>query len=389
MIRLLVVATHPIQYQAPLYRCLASSQVVDLSVVFLTDFGMTPSFDAGFDQYLAFDVPLTDGYDHTFLSTGCTRQQGRWSLPSSGLWSRLSRKHCDVVLIHGYASVASWATCLVATAHGTPYMLRGDTRWETDVARPGTRRWAKQRLLGLLLRRAGACVAIGSSNQHFYRSFGVAVERIVMAPFSVDTDRFASEGAAGRAERAGMLQAIGLDPVLPTLCFAGKLQPHKRPLDVLAALDRMTSPANLIVIGEGPLRAEVAKTAAGLSTVRVLGFLNQSAIGRWFGACDVIVLPSEVEAWGLVVNEAMAAGAVPVVSSAVGCGPDLVSSSGGVVYPVGDIAALADALDNLVADPRTLAMASATTRTVSEEHSLAATARGYEAAARVACRKAG
>jgi glycosyltransferase involved in cell wall biosynthesis len=383
-----VVATHPIQYQAPLYRHLATSDVIHLRVVFVTDFGMAQSFDPGFGQSLAFDVPLTDGYEHTFLTKGCTQQRGRWSPPPPGLVSHLSPEDCDVVLVHGYSSVPSWATCTAATARGIPYMLRGDTSWESDAARPATRRWAKRQLIGPLMRRAGACVAIGSSNRRFYQSYGVAEDRIVMAPFSVDTDRFARQGAEGRARRTAMLRAQGLDPALLTLCFAAKLQPHKRPFDVLAALGRMTTPANLIIIGDGPLRRAVTEAAARFPTARVLGFVNQSAIGRWFGASDVIVLPSEVEPWGLVVNEAMAAGAVPVVSSAVGCAADLVRGCG-IVYPVGEVAALADGFDRLAADPQALATAQITSRVISDKHSLAASARGYEEAAAIAHESAG
>ncbi len=383
-IRLLVVASHPIQYQAPLYRLLAASKVVDLRVLFLSDFGVAPSFDPGFGQSLSFDVPLTDGYEHRFLSTGFTEQPGRGLVPPLGFWANLSPRRCDVILVHGYVSFAVWGACVAAKVKGTPYMLRVETRWETDVRRPPSRRWAKQQVLRPLLRGAGACLAIGSSNRHFYQSYGVPDGRIVMAPYSVDTNRFDLEGAVGRSERTKMLASIGLDPSLPTLCFAAKLQPHKRPLDVLAALDRMRTTANLIMIGEGPLSSEVSDAARVNSRVRRLGFVNQSAIGRWFGASDIVVLPSEAEPWGLVINEAMAAGAVPVVSSAVGCGPDLAQGAG-AVYPVGDVSSLADALDRLVADPEALAEARRRSRVNSERHALAVTAGGYEAAAALAC----
>jgi glycosyltransferase involved in cell wall biosynthesis len=205
-----------------------------------------------------------------------------------------------------------------------------------------------------------------------------------MAPYSVDNDFFAAQGVQGRELRHQMIGSLDLDPRLPTICFAGKLQPYKRPLDVVEAIRQMSSRANLLIIGEGPLGHEVRRAAANLPTVRVLGFVNQSTIGHWYGACDVLVLPSDSEPWGLVVNEAMAAGAIPVVSSEVGCGPDLVRPGGGIVFPVGDATALAASLDRLFADPRTLVSARKLNQRIIQDYSITDTARGYERGAALA-----
>ncbi len=386
--RLLVVATHPIQYQAPLYRWLAVSERVDLRVAFLSDFGVAASFDPGFARRIAYDTPLTEGYEHTFLSTGRVKHPGRLALPPPGLVRLLSAERCDAVVVHGYSTTAAWATCLIARARGVPYLMRGETRFETDQARPAWRRRLKHMVLGPLLRRAGACLAIGSSNSRFYLSYGVVPERIVVAPYSVDTDFFASRGADGHERREVMLRTIGLDPGLATICFAAKLQAHKRPLDLIAAVAEMRRPANLLLIGDGPLRSEVEAEVRRLPSAHLLGFVNQSKIGQWYGASEVIVLPSSHEPWGLVVNEAMAAGATPVLSSAVGCGPDLVRSGHGAIFPVGDVSALTEALDTVLAglaDPEGRTEARLKSQAISAEFSIAATGEGFEQAAGVAC----
>ena len=61
--------------------------------------------------------------------------------------------------------------------------------------------------------------------------------------------------------------------------------------------------------------------------MRCLGFVNQAELPGWYGCGDVLALPSGREPWGLVVNEGMACGLVPVVSEAVGCAADLVEGS--------------------------------------------------------------
>ena len=83
--------------------------------------------------------------------------------------------------------------------------------------------------------------------------------------------------------------------------------------------------------------------------VRFEGFKNQSELPRYYAAADVLVLPSESETWGLVVNEAMASGLPAIVSKAVGCSPDLIQEGvTGYTYPVGDAAALAQRIEELM-----------------------------------------
>jgi glycosyltransferase involved in cell wall biosynthesis len=160
-----------------------------------------------------------------------------------------------------------------------------------------------------------------------------------------------------------------------------KLLPKKRPLDLLAAARRCEIPLNILIIGDGPLRSEVERAARQLHAARVLGFVNQRELGLWYGLSDAIVLPSDYEPWGLVINEAMATGAVPVVSDAVGCAEDLVHPDSGIVFPVGDIDAIAAALKYLGESPGRLAAMRLAARAVVDDYTIERTARGIERAA--------
>ena len=101
----------------------------------------------------------------------------------------------------------------------------------------------------------------------------------------------------------------------------------------------------LLVAGEGPLRGAVQ--AEGGEHVRVLGFRHD--VSRLNALADVFVLPSRREGLSYALLAAMAAGAAPIVSDI----PGNVEAVGdtGVIVPVGDVAALADTLTRLVADP--------------------------------------
>jgi glycosyltransferase involved in cell wall biosynthesis len=90
-----------------------------------------------------------------------------------------------------------------------------------------------------------------------------------------------------------------------------------------------------------------------MANATLLGFRNQSELPAIYAAADVLVLPSDrQETWGLVINEAMAAGLPVIASDAVGCVPDLITPGvTGDRFPTGDVDALAAALRALIDDP--------------------------------------
>ena len=86
--------------------------------------------------------------------------------------------------------------------------------------------------------------------------------------------------------------------------------------------------------------------------MRFLGFVNQSQLPAVYKSADLMVLPSEYEPFGVVVNEAMCCNCAVITSDQVGAARDLVIPGGtGFVYPCGDIAALTRILKEAVSDP--------------------------------------
>jgi glycosyltransferase involved in cell wall biosynthesis len=374
--RLGIVVSHPIQYQAPLYRALAQRGQVTPHVFFMTNHGVNESYDPGFGRPVRFDVPLTEGYSHEFVPNRSPLAFGHpLGTFNPGLPEALQRADLSAVVIHGWAHFSMWIAYAAATKLRIPYFIRAES--QIDRA-GGTRPTVRNRVLGPVLRHASGCMAIGTLNRDFYRSIGVDPERIFWAPYSVDTKRFERDGSAARCDRTRVLASLGLEPDNPTVLFAAKLQPHKRPLDCVEALDRCGRPINLIVVGDGILRVALEHAASERPWMKTVGFANQQEIAKWYGVADIFVLPSDHEPWGLAVNEAMAAGAVPVVSRAVGCAPDLVSDVGWI-FPTGNPDALArcllEAIDSLSDDARRRRI-----KERSDDFSVEVTCAGYEEA---------
>ncbi len=364
--RLGVLASHPIQYQTPLYQELARRAVVDLEVAFLSSGGAEPVHDPSFGITLAWDIDLLGGYRSTVLDRRPLTAKAGW-LASVRRWLRRQ----DIVVLHGHAdpdTLLAVATCRLL---GVPYLLRGESH--AEPASVGWRRIARHLVAGTVVRGAAGALPVGQRNAAFYQRYGQIPH--YLAPYSVDNDRFRLMSDAARPSRAGRLAALGLDPRLPTVIFSGKLIPRKRPLDVVRAVERSGSRLNLLLLGDGPLRAKVRPYEERLP-VRCLGFINQADLPGWYASGDILALPSDHEPWGLVVNEGMACGLVPVVSDAVGCAADLVDGIG-EVFPVGDVDALAAALARACADEGRRERIGGRV----SSFSIAETASGYEQAA--------
>ena len=378
--RLGIVVTHPIQYQVPLFRDLAARSSVEPLVFFLSEHGLAESLDPGFGRAVKYDVPLLGGYEHRMIRNRSPKPtvSTSWGVFNPSLPTFIRRSHVDALLVHGYSHISHWLAYATAVRSGIPYLLRGESRPDQRVVY-GAKMMTKRAMIRPLVRNAGACLSIGEENRKFYSSYGASSDKIFFAPYSVDTARFTEAGAVGRARRDSMLESLGMRPEIPLVLFAAKLQPWKRPIDVVLAMDELDNLANLIVIGDGPLRSEMEELSSRRSWMRMLGFVNQGKIAEWYGAADLFVLPSDHEPWGLAVNEAMAAGAVPIVSDTVGCAPDLVTHDVGWVHTTGDIGALARALAE-GSQPGALFERRAAAQRRSAEYGIAATASGIETA---------
>ena len=165
----------------------------------------------------------------------------------------------------------------------------------------------------------------------------------VLVHYVVDTDLFAPAATV---------------PDRPfTVGYAGRLVPEKGVSDLLAAVATLPG-IRLRVAGSGPDAPRLRRLAGALpsATVAWEPALPPAAMPQWYHQCDVVVLPSRTarhwkEQFGRVLAEAQACG-VAVIGSDSGFIPELLATTGGgLVYPEGDVVALATALRQLAADP--------------------------------------
>jgi glycosyltransferase involved in cell wall biosynthesis len=151
-----------------------------------------------------------------------------------------------------------------------------------------------------------------------------------------------------------MRARLGIRPDQTAFVFSAKLVARKDPMTLLRAMDRMRhrDRAAVIFLGHGELRDEMERFVRERAlNAHFAGFVNQRDLPRFYAAGDVFVLPSTYEPRGAVVNEAMACGLPVIVTDVCGSIGDIVlEGRNALLFPPGDVAALASHLDRLVED---------------------------------------
>ncbi|HET7235850.1 MAG TPA: glycosyltransferase family 4 protein [Actinomycetota bacterium] len=354
--RVLLVQSHPVQYAAPLLRRYAREEGLDARVAFLSLRGAAPSVDRDFGVEVAWDVPLLDGYAWTQPPdrAGSVARRLLGSV-NPGLWRIVRRGAFDVVVCYGYRAASFWIAAVAAKSAGAKLMWATDATRISPWARGPLHRWkvpVKKVALPAIFGLADAVLAPSTRTVRFLSGIGVPPSRVFIAPFVVDNEFF--ERGAAAADREAVRADWGVPADGLVALFAGKLAPWKRPGDLLEAAARVPE-VFVVFAGDGVLREELAERARHLGLaerVRFQGFVNQSALPATYRAADVLVLPSEFEPFGLVVNEAFASGTPAIVSTACGAVDDLIrEGETGFTYPPGDVAALAGHLEALARSP--------------------------------------
>ena len=354
-VRVAFVATHPIQYHVPWFRCLAGVPDIDAKVFY----GVIPDAGqqgVGFDVPFNWDIPLLDGYHWVQLENTARKPDlGRFSgCNTPSIYGALREWRPDVVILTGWHSLMLVQAIWACRRLRLPIIIRG----ESNTLRE--RSWHKRLGHRMLMKVFDDFLSIGKSNRAFYERAGVSPDRIHDSPYFVDNDRFTRAAKELAPKRAELRTRWSIPDDAGCYLFAGKLVPKKRPLDLLraqAVANKAGAKVHLLMVGSGEMMAELQRFAADQDlSVSFTGFLNQTEIVDAYVAADCVVLPSDSgETWGLVVNEGMACGLPAIVSDKVGCGPDLIiENETGAVFRMGDVGGLAETLTGFANKPSVL-----------------------------------
>jgi len=352
--RVLYVLGHPVQYFSPVLRLLVQHPRLDVTTAYCRLHGAKAAHDPEFGATVQWDVPVLDGYSWLEVPNKGTDSEGFWGLCNPGLWKLVREGNFDaVVCITGYLRASFWITYFASKLSHSAFLFGTDTA----TLRPRDRsRWkapVKRLFWPLLYRLASQVTAPSSGTRSLMLSLGIPEDRITIVPNVVDNDWWTAQSA--RVHRTAVRASWGAGPATSVILFCGKLQPWKRPADLLHAFAQANLPDALLVLaGDGAQREFLEQESKRLNVsdrVRFLGFANQSQLPAIYSAADLHVLPSEYEPFGMVVNEAMLCGCVTAASDQVGAVTDLILPvDPSLVFPCGDVPALSALLARVLSD---------------------------------------
>lgn len=328
--KVLWMATHPIQYQIPVFRVLAESKEIDFRVGFLTQHGMQPSYDREFGQKIQWDTPLLDGYRWELVGDApMTMKEVR----RRDVFRFVAKAKADLVIVPGYGSATLLSCIAAARAVGARSAILSDSTTRSSKL-PAWKKRLKKTFLSTVLAKEHALVP-GLRAREAILELGIQPENIHAYPHCVDMDRLDAQFGRRAELRREARRELAWSETELGFVFVGKLIDIKQPLRIADAFERLGF-GKLAFIGSGALEEQLRQRSRQVPGMQVLGFRNQVSLPAYYAAADAVVLYSSSETWGLVVNESMAMGTPAVVSSAVGCAVDLVEgkNTGWIVDPL-------------------------------------------------------
>jgi glycosyltransferase involved in cell wall biosynthesis len=230
-----------------------------------------------------------------------------WTISSMSISPRLvlaairSRRSDRLMHVHGYHSTAALALLgrrapTVFTPH---YHGRHGHSWLADLLHVpyyGLNRW--------LLRRPDAIICVSEAERlALIGDFPAVADRVTVIPNGIDA--------------AAIRRANPLPGQPPTVLCVGRLEPYKRIDTVLRAFCDVPAPAQLVIVGDGTQRADLARLTLTLGLaerVRLVGSLDDATLHRWLRTARVFVSMSEREAFGMAPVEAACGGARIILS---------------------------------------------------------------------------
>ncbi len=351
--KLAIISTHPIQYNAPVFKMLSARGNIKIKVFYTWGEGVLKNkFDPGFGKVIKWDIPLLEGYDFEMVENVAKNPGSHHfsGINNPNLIDMILRWEADALLVFGW-SFKSHLAVLRYFHKKIPIYFRGDSTL-LDNADNLIKQSMRRFFLKWIYRHIQTAFYVGVENKKYFLKNGMRENQLVFVPHAIDNDRFSGPTITNFRKK------LNIDDSKIVLLFAGKFEHKKNPQLLLEAFINCNHKCcDLVFVGNGPIESDLHKTYDGItdedlrSRIHFLDFQNQSQMPDVYQACDVFILPSQGpgETWGLAINEAMASSKAVLVSDKCGAAKDLVQAGkNGYIFESGNIDALVKKINLLI-----------------------------------------
>jgi glycosyltransferase involved in cell wall biosynthesis len=324
--RLAIISSHPIQYNAPIFRLLNERDNIKLKVFYTWGVdSIKEKFDPGFGKSIQWDIPLLEGYEYEFLENiaikpGSDHFNG---ISNPDIIEKINEYHPDALLIFGWA-FKSHLRVLRHFKGKYLIIFRGDS---TLLGQSRSVKSVVRKLfLSWVYRHVDKSIYVGKHNFNYYKAFGLKEDQLVLAPHAIDNYRFGTNDMKYQLIAADWRKKLGIAEEEFVFVYAGKLEPVKNVALLLKSFSssQVYQQTHLVIVGNGPLEKEFKEQYGNKARIHFLPFQNQSAMPAVYRIGKFFVLPSSSETWGLAINESFASGIPVIASDACGGAPELI-----------------------------------------------------------------
>lgn len=343
--RILVIDLEPTPYKTDLWNAFSDASEVDLFVVYTERKNWAPD---GGHNYLKWPA-----YRHAHLTLEGKGLGGR--LRSASFVARkIFTSKTDLICIAGYVHLATVMAIVCSILLGRRFVVHAD---EFNNERPqgslaGLKWLVREFLRTTIFRYGDAVLVCGRRGVQSASAAGCRDDKILDFPYVIDAGRMKVDQPDAVPEACRQDLSTGTTVIF----FSGRMIPRKGLPTLLGALASKRAHKNWVlwIEGDGP-ELERYKTLAGEHGIqdrcRFLGFCQYDLHSWLIRSCDIVVVPSLIDTWGIVVDEGIQLGKTVISSDATGSGFDRIEHGrNGFLFPAGDVAALSTRLNALIDD---------------------------------------
>jgi len=332
MKKIAIISTHPIQYNAPLFKLLTERKKIEIKVFYTWENSKDKIYDQKFGKEIKWDIPILEGYNFSFVKN-ISQNQGSHhfkGIVNPSLNQEIEEWKADAILVYGW-NFDSHLKAMKYFKGKIPVYFRGDSTILEESKNLKTlmrRIWLKY-----IYHFVDYAFYVGTNNKNYFLKHGLNEKQLLFAPHAIDNERFFDNTGEYSKKAKQWRTELGFNEEDKIIIFIGKFEKKKNPLIIIEAAKHFETDKNIkfLFVGNGQMETEMKQNSG--KNVYFLPFQNQSVMPIVYRLGNILCLPSSYnETWGLVVNEALACGLQIIASSKVGCAVDLINNETGIIF---------------------------------------------------------